>query len=702
MLLKHIAVLFLIILSSIALLYALVEPALAISSVDETSSSMGLEDVLKPGRYVWDDNEVVLWSEDFMDYSVGAFPSNGGWSLVEPGKGRDYQVVVADGWASSRSLKLVSSVNHKLVVESPLTPIPRYAQALSLEITVRITRYSVGSNPVVIQLLSGDGGLVASIEFRLDNRRVVVNGVEIGEWVSDLWIPVRVTLVLEKDKVLTWIYKHLATTIEEHVEAITEARVRIVLPDTDVVLVVDSVALKATSGIYPKKLQRVWKTSIPLDTINSVDWSPDEEYIAIATEYSQKVIVYNKTGFKIWSSSDLGGHVFSVDWSPDGELLAAGIGWFEEGYHGKVVVFNRSGSIVWESEDLSGNVMSVSWSPDGGYIAVSTGYAHKVYVFTRSGSRVWVSKNLGKWVTSVDWSPDSKYVVAGLSDNKVVVLDNKGSRVWSADLKGSVWSVSWSPSGEYIVAGLSWSEGGTPHGLVCLLNSSSGDIIWESSDFGEVSSVSWSPDGRYIIAGLWHFNKFIIFDRGGAVLKKVGTLESSVVDVSWSLSGEYIAVSGTSSLIVFNTSILVSYFTITSIDNTTITLDASISKSIGININKYIWSFGDGENYTTTNTTIKHTYKKPGYYNVTLTVTSEENAIDSISTLVATKGFNITEKLLELKTKTPVPTTTQQPTTQPTTTTQLTITTTQLITIATIIAIAIAATTAYFIKRRRT
>jgi len=73
--------------------------------------------------------------------------------------------------------------------------------------------------------------------------------------------------------------------------------------------------------------------------------------------------------------------------------------------------------------------------------------------------------------------------------------------------------------------------------------------------------------------------------------------------------------------------------------NETITLNASLSYDSDGNIASYYWDFGDGSNGTDVITT--HNYTSIGTYNVTLTVTDNDNLTDSESKLLVVKKYPI-------------------------------------------------------------
>ena len=64
--------------------------------------------------------EVILW-EDFESYTVGSFPSSGGWELVFDGQGAEYQIVTdMEAYEGSKSLQLWGQAWWSAVAQHPI------------------------------------------------------------------------------------------------------------------------------------------------------------------------------------------------------------------------------------------------------------------------------------------------------------------------------------------------------------------------------------------------------------------------------------------------------------------------------------------------------------------------------------------------------------------------------------------------------
>jgi len=77
------------------------------------------------------------------------------------------------------------------------------------------------------------------------------------------------------------------------------------------------------------------------------------------------------------------------------------------------------------------------------------------------------------------------------------------------------------------------------------------------------------------------------------------------------------------------------------------TFDASNSKSMGGEIIKYTWNFGDGNITSTQNPIVIHIYTKPGTYNATLTIRDSEGLESHSWSLIGVYGHDVAVKVVE-------------------------------------------------------
>jgi WD40 repeat protein len=243
----------------------------------------------------------------------------------------------------------------------------------------------------------------------------------------------------------------------------------------------------------------------------SVSWSPDGRYLAVVCYSAHKLRIYRFNGSSVPVEIGTGvaavSQPRSVSWSPDGRYLAVAC----YGSH-MLRVYRFDGSSV-PVEIGTGFVaytrpISVSWSPDGRYLAVACYTSHMLRVYRFDGSSVPVEIGTGvstgnpSYPKSVVWSPDGRYLaVVGSVDDTLRVYRFDGS---SVPVEIGV-GVSASSDPESVV----WSSDGRFLAVACR----NSDILREyrfdgssmpveigtgvSAGFGP-QSVKWSPDGRFL------------------------------------------------------------------------------------------------------------------------------------------------------------------------------------------------------------
>ncbi len=485
---------------------------------------------------VEDDDEYVLWYDSFENYSIGDFPDEGGWRLFEYGKGGSQQVVEGviegDGYYSRKSLQLGSSLSKSVVVESPEVVVPSTTYTVSVEITVKVLKSIDSVQPISIEIIDQDNDTLSLITIMQDTREVRVDGDMIGKWRVSKWIPIRETMIPEKETIETWIYGHIADTITKPIHLPVKIRIKILLPQTETIIRIDQVKITATNPLHIgfKKIE------IPDlgDAINEVAWSPDGRYIAVGTRSGHKVIIFDRNGSKIAETKSIS-DIKSLSWSPDGKYIAVGS-------FSYVYLFDRNGREIWEKNTWTrkgrnltgcGNVNNLVWSPDGKYIALGLEFS-SIILFDRAGTRLWERGKPYKYCPgSLSWSPDGKFITAGTTDGKLFVYNIEGDKVLSLNLSGYVWSVSWRRDGRYIAVGTSF-----PSNIFVI--EQNGTIVWQTSVPGPcIYKVSWNYNGEYVAVGT--NDRFCVFKYDGVELWS-SSIGNKMVDFEWCLKGDYIAV----------------------------------------------------------------------------------------------------------------------------------------------------------------
>jgi len=245
------------------------------------------------------------------------------------------------------------------------------------------------------------------------------------------------------------------------------------------------------------------KANLGLDrTYTSISWSPDEKYIAGATDAGWINVWELSSGMidNIWQASEFG-EIFMIAYSPDGSsLVTAGINdpiyiWDPLDYNNKI---GTQKLIVKEPTMW---VPCVAWSPDGTKIA--------------SGSmdgivRVWNSKTAVQLleieghtdqVRNVVWSPDDKFIFSSGWDFSTSKWDaTTGELVATTEESEAVRTMSISPDGDMLLLGY---EGAA----YSLRDADSLDELKMYYSNAKSNNATWSPEG----------DRFVVSDVEGAI-----------------------------------------------------------------------------------------------------------------------------------------------------------------------------------------
>lgn len=292
-----------------------------------------------------------------------------------------------------------------------------------------------------------------------------------------------------------------------------------------------------TQGSSPRKLGDIitvyQRQSL---TVPAARWSPDSRLVASAS-YDKTVQIWQaSSGALVFTYRGHSDEVNSVDWSPDGNYLVSGGGNISvnQGQHDySVQIWNASAGQVRKLVGPTDYINPVRWSPDGKYIAAAC-YDRRAYVWeAASGRLVTTYTGHSESLTGLAWSPDSQRLVTSSADTSVQIWQAAtGQHILSYSGhqgSGVVLAVAWSPDGSRIASSAGgaasdavvkvWAadtgqtlytykghvgsamSAGFPGlaALTALLPSAPKNPL-SGSGIG-VFSVAWSPDGKRIASG---------------------------------------------------------------------------------------------------------------------------------------------------------------------------------------------------------
>jgi WD40 repeat protein len=145
-----------------------------------------------------------------------------------------------------------------------------------------------------------------------------------------------------------------------------------------------------------------------------VCWSPENRYLAISSENSPFLFIYERSGTTLTLVSDTAGLASTTETvaiSADGTFLVVG-----QAVSPYVKIYQFSGgscSVVSNPASLpAGEVVSAAWSPNGLYLALAHWTSPRIIVYQRSGT------TFTKLTDPVDLPPGNGYGVSFSPDNQ--------------------------------------------------------------------------------------------------------------------------------------------------------------------------------------------------------------------------------------------------------------------------------------------
>lgn len=258
-------------------------------------------------------------------------------------------------------------------------------------------------------------------------------------------------------------------------------------------------------------------TQLGTEIMNSVNWHPFNEWLALARNTGSGGILYNYSwnGSTLTLLSDLtfGASAFSVAWHPLGTFV--GVGTNLAAQQLRVYPVNALGVFgAAITSNLLQQVNSVSWIYDGSYIAsgTNTGSASQLYVHLFNGTTLTqeAAVAIGANVNAVSWdhsSTNTHIIAIGTNTNGATST----LRLFSftppttlteistgVTLTTQVNSVAWRPDGDCLAVG---TNSGINETRVYFFENNTLTLISNVNDGNSVNGVAWSRSDNYLATG---------------------------------------------------------------------------------------------------------------------------------------------------------------------------------------------------------
>jgi WD40 repeat protein len=247
-------------------------------------------------------------------------------------------------------------------------------------------------------------------------------------------------------------------------------------------------SIKPTSKriLNPKSLQQ-WRAQLD-DHVNSLAWSPDGKWLAVASISGPITIFAGKTGQVLHV---LDGHDFGtceVAWNASGTTLAS------VGQDGQVRLWDPES---WQERlKLPGGaawVEHLAWSPDGDLLATTAGRKLRLWNGT-DGQLIQDYPDHSSTISDVSWQPGKQVLTSTAYGTIMFWQPDRNEPLRNLEWKGSVLVMAWSPDGNYIATG---DQDATVHFWI----TKTGQDLQMYGYPTKVRELSWDSTSRYLATG---------------------------------------------------------------------------------------------------------------------------------------------------------------------------------------------------------
>ncbi|WKN45467.1 WD40 repeat domain-containing protein [Tunicatimonas pelagia] len=256
---------------------------------------------------------------------------------------------------------------------------------------------------------------------------------------------------------------------------------------------------------FQLRLEPVWSRVADVmgerGSVESVEFSPDGEYIVSGTKFDYSVVVWQTAdGTKLWKQK-AGAEIERVGWSYDSKYVAAA----SEDYLA-TVYDAQTGEVVREYEHTSG-IDGLIWANRKSWLVTgeeqSADGKGMIRVFNAEEGKEIQAFNFGGTVNELFFSGDDAWLVA-VGHNKVAVY---GTDDWQLEweVKPEVPTIftsgMFSPDAKQVIA-VGTEAAGTEReirGNVFIWDWKEGKLVKRFNHTGKkIESIAWHPNGKYI------------------------------------------------------------------------------------------------------------------------------------------------------------------------------------------------------------
>ena len=235
-------------------------------------------------------------------------------------------------------------------------------------------------------------------------------------------------------------------------------------------------------------------------SVESVEFSPDGKYLVSGTKFDNSVIMWRTSdGAELWRQYTEQ-EVERVGWSPDNKYVAAA----SEDY--RVTVYDAKTGEILKSLRHQRGIDGLTWSNNRNLLVTGEETMERadgslrgwIRIFELPAGKEIKALDFGNTVNELFFTQDDRYLLAvGHGAVRVYrVADWTLVQTLNPDYFVTFTSGMFSPDGHYVIA---VGQGGTSRGNIYLWEWQSGKLLKTFNHTGKkIESIAWHPNGQYI------------------------------------------------------------------------------------------------------------------------------------------------------------------------------------------------------------
>lgn len=262
----------------------------------------------------------------------------------------------------------------------------------------------------------------------------------------------------------------------------------------------------------------------------TLDWSPDDKYIALAGDDSL-VWLYDAASFAVHKTFKMPEMVRCIMWHAQEKLLAVGH------RKGVEILDTETGKLI--SLQNAGGSRPLTWNKDGTMLA--TAHGQFIQLWTRNGNLVRsIKKENNNTYMGISWHPLGNLIITG--SDEIRMFDTSGTQLKKINHRPEqtgVLTVQWHPSGQFFASGDYGHHREGKGSLLQFWNADGSLIRSIPGSKGEYRNIRWNKDGSMLASAS---DALRIWTKDGEQLAETSSSEEDIIwGVDWNSTGNRIA-----------------------------------------------------------------------------------------------------------------------------------------------------------------